>query len=40
MTTRPLRQLDDETELAAARRAFIDAALETYVDTLGILPAY
>jgi AcrR family transcriptional regulator len=28
MTTRPLRQLDDETELAAARRAFIDAALE------------
>jgi AcrR family transcriptional regulator len=28
MTTRPLRQLDDETELAAARRAFVDAALE------------
>jgi len=28
MTTRPLRQLDDEIELAAARRAFIDAALE------------
>src|ERR1700722_11657190 len=28
MTTRPLRQLDDDTELAAARRAFIDATLE------------
>jgi AcrR family transcriptional regulator len=28
MTTRPLRQLDDEAELAAARRAFIDATLE------------
>jgi AcrR family transcriptional regulator len=28
VTTRPLRQLDDEGELATARRAFIDAALE------------
>jgi len=28
VTTRPLRQLDDEDELATARRAFIDAALE------------